>query len=297
MPLRSLTGFGLARVAGAQGTVVAEAKALNHRFFDAKMRLPASLGRHGRTLEALAQKRLSRGRVELVVKLEGQKGEVASGPVLDRPRAELAYQQLLELRDAIAPEESVPLSMLASVPSLWSDVQLDQTTDEETLVMAVSEALTVLDDMRKREGAELQQDLAGRIEQLRKRTTEIVDVADGGTALHERMKERLANLEGTDPSFFETLDPQRLAQEVALLVDRSDVSEEVVRLRSHYQQAEHLLAQETPVVGRRLDFLAQEMMREANTMGSKLADAQACSVLIELKAEVERFREQVQNVL
>ncbi len=291
--LRSMTGYG----AGAAelprgGRLLVRLRALNHRFLDTRLRLPDELLELAPSVERTLR-RLQRGRVEVRVDLEG---ECAAGLVLRRERARAALEQLRTLRDEVAPGEPLPLSLLSVVPELFAPAQgQDPDSWKKALDQALDQAIGQLETMRRAEGEALAADLRarlGHVEQLLARLEQgAPQVAE---QLAQRLRERVQRLlqDGVD------LEPGRLEQEVALLAERADVAEELTRLRSHVAQFRSLLeaGAEQPV-GRRLDFLLQEMAREANTAGVKCAEAGMQHVVVELKAELERLREQVQNIL
>ena len=291
--MRSMTGFGLGEAPLHGGRVIVEIRGVNSRFLDLRVRMPPQLSGLTMFVEQAARERLARGRYEVGVRTEGG---VLPPPELDRKRAEAAYRALLELRDELAPEAEVPFTMLTAVPDLFSS-SLDESLDETraSLTQAIAAAIAAMDQMREREGETLAKDFAARIATVRElgrtiaeRAPEVVEAYR--RRLKERLERLLASLPGTEP-----LDPSRLEQEVLLFADRSDITEELTRLESHLSQFESYLSDAQPV-GRRLDFLLQELVREIHTVGSKSQDAARAHTVVEMKAEIERMREQVQNV-
>jgi uncharacterized protein (TIGR00255 family) len=212
---------------------------------------------------------------------------------LDIERARGAYEALARLRDELAPGTDLPLSVLAGFPDLIvASGGPDPAPLRAALETAVDAALERLDQMRAVEGAALGTELASRLRQARELLARISERApDLARVQKDRLLQRLERL--TRGS--EGLDPSRIATEVALLADRSDVTEELVRLGSHLDQFDELLDGSGPS-GRKMDFLLQEMAREANTIGAKCQDADLSPLVVALKAEVERLREQAQNV-
>jgi len=197
------------------------------------------------------------------------------------------------LRDELSPGSELPLGLLAGFPNLLSSSSMgDPEPLRAALAQAIGTALESLDEMRATEGARLASELGERLQAVR---ALLSDLSRHGPSLLEaqqkRLEQRLARLVGG----VEALDPARLALEVAVLVDRCDTTEEVVRLESHLDQFQALLHAAGPS-GRKLDFLLQEMGREINTIGAKCQDANLSHLVVALKAEVERLREQVQNV-
>jgi uncharacterized protein (TIGR00255 family) len=289
--MRSMTGFGLGEVPLGGGKLGLEIRAVNHRFLDVRVRVPRDLGELSGFVEQVAREKLTRGRYEVALRIDGA-GLVA--PVLDRDRARAAYRALCELRDEVAPGSEVPLSLLGSMPDLFVssiDRQLDSA--QAATRAAFDAAVASLDAMREREGAALKEDLERRLGRIRELTREIEGRAPGVLDAHRRrLKDRAERLRSVVEA---EVDRARLEQEIAMFADRSDVCEELTRLASHAAQLATLLAS-NDAVGRRIDFLLQEMAREANTVGAKSPDASIAHAVVEMKSEIERMREQVQNV-
>ncbi|MCC6555443.1 MAG: DUF1732 domain-containing protein, partial [Polyangiaceae bacterium] len=211
-------------------------------------------------------------------------------------RARAAFRALAELRDDLAPGDPVPLSLLAAVPDLFAPVGgAELEAAREAVRTAIERAITAMEAMCRREGDALAADMRARVEKVRALAGEVAARADGARdALRERLRERLSRLlAGVEAG----VDAGRVEAEVALLADRSDVAEEVTRLRSHLDQFEGVLGDASgEPCGRRLDFLLQEMVREANTLGAKAQDAAVSQRVVAIKVELERLREQAQNV-
>lgn len=292
--LKSMTGHGQGEAAIGSGRVQIELRSLNHRFLEVRVRLPAELVEHSGFVEELVRKSLTRGRIEVTGRLTG---DALGAPVLDVARARSAYEQLLALRDALSPREPLPLSLLSSVPDLFGARGLpDLRTARDALTRATEQACRMVCEMRQREGVALAADLAARVDRMVEHVAQIEErVPAVVAAARRRLSERIEKLL---PGSSSAIDPIRLEQEIALLADRADVTEECTRLRSHAEQFRDLLQQgSTEALGRRLDFLLQEMAREANTIGAKSSDAECARLVVEVKADVERMREQVQNVM
>lgn len=290
----SMTGYGTGRCELGRGALVIEARSVNHRFLDIRVRLPVELIDHAATADGVARSTLERGRVEITGRIEGPHGGEAR---LDRARARSAFEQLCELRDELRPDEPVPLSLLGCVPDLFT-VQgtPDPAETREAVARATRRACERLVEMRAQEGRRLADDLARRLERIVEHAHLIHARAPGLVEAHRsKLRERIQRLlhdTGTP------LDPGRLEHEIAVFADRADVAEELTRLESHCDQLRSLLApDDRKPVGRRLDFLLQEMAREANTVGAKIGDPDITLHVVDLKAELERVREQVQNVL
>jgi uncharacterized protein (TIGR00255 family) len=256
-----------------------------------RVRVPRELGDLPGFVEQLARERFTRGRLEVAVRLDGGGLGAAS---LDKDRARAAFEALRELRDELAPGTEVPLSLLAAIPDLFVPAaEREGDRVREATRAAFEAAVRGLDAMRAREGQALRDDLVRRLARLRTLASEIARRMPEVLEIHrKRLRERAERLRATTEVY---VDSARLEQEVAIFADRSDISEELTRLASHFDQFTSLLALEE-AVGRRLDFLLQEMAREANTLGAKSPDAQVAHAVVEVKAEIERMREQVQNV-
>lgn len=286
-----MTGFGVGFAPLAEGRVQVEIRSLNHRFLDVRVRVPPELGEHSFFVEQLARDHLSRGRYDVGVRIEGA---ALPAPRLSLDRARVVYQALSELRDELAPGTDLPVTSLLSVPELLpATPTLDPELARETLRAAFNAAESALDRMRRAEGDALGRELSARLVIMRGLADAIR--AQSGEAVEgqrARLRARLGRLLA-DVSV--SLDSGRLEQEVAVLADRSDITEELVRLASHFDQLASLIASAEPI-GRRLDFLLQEVAREVNTIGSKCQDGAVAHRAVELKSEVERMREQVQNV-
>lgn len=268
-----------------------EIRAVNHRFLDVRVRVPPELPDLVTSIELLARARFGRGRFDVVVRLEGA---VLGATTLDRDRARTVFAALTELRDELAPGAELPLSLLGSVPGLFvPSIERDDPALVRAVAAAFDRASASLEAMRSREGEALAADLGRRlgavrrlVDAVRVRTPEVV------ASYERRLGERIARLRATTEL---ALDPGRLEHEVALFADRSDVAEELTRLESHTHHFDVLL-ESSDAVGRRLDFLLQEMAREANTIGAKSQDVAIAHAVVELKVELERMREQVQNI-
>lgn len=291
--MRSMTGYGSGRAALGEGQVVLDIRTVNHRFLDVRVRLPSRIQSRTPTVERVIRAQLERGRVDVSARFEGQ---TLPEPTLDVDRARAVYQQLAALRDALNPDEPLPLTLLSSVPDLFViNRKLDEKELERALEQAAAEACNTVMAMRDTEGAALAAELTARlvelgtsVEALRAAAPELLEVRR--TRLRDRLEALLA---GVDVE----LEPSRLEQEIALLADRSDIAEELVRLDSHRDQMRELIGNSNEAVGKRMDFLLQEMAREANTIGSKVQDGTMTPHVIALKACIEQMREQAQNVL
>jgi uncharacterized protein (TIGR00255 family) len=286
-----MTGFGRGEAPLGAGRVAAESRSVNHRSLEIRMHGPKeTLALIGEVNE-VGRKHAQRGRVEVHLWLEGETGLRAA---LDREAAREAFRALCALRDELAPSEPVPLSLLGAVPDLFIAPGEGPSVDlRQAVLAAVDASFRELDAMREREGQALGQDLRSRLGQARALAAQIgARVPEAVASQRRRLRERIERL--TAESGLQ-LDAGRLEQEIALLADRTDIAEELTRLGSHCGQLDSLLGS-VDAVGRKLDFLLQELAREANTIGAKAQDASIAHLVVDLKAEIERMREQAQNV-
>jgi uncharacterized protein (TIGR00255 family) len=290
--MRSMTGFGAGEASLPGGKVVAELRTVNSRHLEVRVRLPREMNDTGMGVEQQIRARLGRGRCDAALRLELSGQEALA---LDHGRARAALRALEALRDACSPGAEVPLSLLAAIPDVFAPAEQALAALRQAATQAVERALDALEEARQREGEALRGDLTRRarrveeqVEGLSRRSPE----AHAATRrrLAERVRALLAaeGLEGA-PS------PLRLEQEIVAWADRSDVQEELTRLRIHLARMGELFEAQGPV-GRELDFLLQEAGREANTVGAKAQDAAMAQGVVAIKAELERLREQVQNV-
>lgn len=291
--MQSMTGYGSGRATLGDGHVVLDLRAVNHRYLDVRVRLPARIQSRTPTVERVIRSRLERGRIDVTARLEGQ---TLPQPTLDIDRARAVYEELGSLRDALSPDEPLPLSLLSSVPDLFVVSRaIDEEALEQALAAAADEACDAIAAMRRTEGSALAAELTSRLDDAATHVealqTELPRVVERRrTRLRDRLEALLADVDVE-------LQPARLEQEVAVLADRSDIAEELLRLDSHRSQMLELIDDSSKPVGKRIDFLLQEMAREVNTIGSKVQDSPVTALVIELKTTVEQMREQAQNVL
>lgn len=290
--LRSMTGFGRGESTGSAGRIVVEMKAVNHRFSEVVFRMPKQFSALEDQARKLVQARVSRGRVDVFVSWEA--AAKARGVKVDKELALAYHNSLIELAREIGSKTELSLDTLAKLPDVLK-VEEGEITAEElwpAFEAATAQAVDNLLAMREREGQSLAADLSARIDRLAELREVILTrapqvVEEYRTRLTKRLEEILGQQN--------VVDPQRLAQEVAMFADRSDIAEELQRLQSHFGQFREALAG-GDAVGRKLDFLVQEIGREINTIGSKANDAAITNQVVEAKSELEKIREQVQNI-
>lgn len=289
--IRSMTGYGKGETAASYGRCVVEVKTVNNRYSEVSLKMPRSFLAYEHEVRKAVGGRVRRGKTDLFVQWEPAVADVVVPPI-NLSVAKGYHQAFLDLAHELHVSAEIPLSLIISQRNV---VQESISEEPEnllaSLLQAVQQALDGLDAMRLREGEALLIDLrarritlAGLVSQVRERSPQVVE--EYQSKLQQRLDKLLAGTE---------LDPQRLAQEVALLADRCDITEELVRLESHFTQFDETMNLQE-AVGRKLDFLMQEINREVNTIGSKANDSAITSFVVQMKAELEKMREQVQNI-
>ncbi len=290
--IKSMTGYGGAKGEHNAIGVTAELKSVNNRYLDVSVRLPRNCLFAEEAVRSAVAGVISRGKVDVFVTVDTSQAEEAVIRVNDN----LAAAYLKAVRDTAVKyylNADVSALNLVRFPDVLSTEKTDADRDALTqaILSVLSEALEGFDTMRQREGRKLAEDIAGKLDALERMVTAVEQrspetVAEYREKLLGRMKEVLGDA---------SIDESRILQEAAIYADKVAVDEETVRLRSHIAQFRHLLAEGSPV-GRKLDFLTQEMNREVNTTGSKCADSAIAKTVIDMKAELEKIREQIQNI-
>ena len=292
--MNSMTGFGRAtqNVDGLQCTI--EIKSVNSRFLDLNIRSPKQVNSVEHSIRKCIQKTIHRGKVDVFVTLQD---------VADREKQFIINSSLKhQIQDLLVSEgfyrepQEVPLSAVMAISNDWVQIQDSEVTEDvlQSLVTdTTTNALNALVSMRQSEGIHIQQDLLHRLSQM---TNIIEDInshkADAVIAYKENLRTKMMDyVEGLDI----TANEDRLLQEVAIMADKTDITEEIVRFRSHVVQLTNTLKMDEPI-GRKLDFIIQEMNREVNTIGSKAMDITLTDHVVQLKCELEKVREQVQNI-
>jgi uncharacterized protein (TIGR00255 family) len=287
-----MTGFGRRQTSWQDGSVTVEVRSVNHRFLEVACRLPRPLNQLEETFKKAVQQRCTRGRVDLTVSLQG--GRNRAGTVsLDQSLAKQYHQALRTLKKSLKLSGAIDLALIAGLRDVVS--VSDQPPEDPKLGKLVgrlvAETLDELVRMRSREGTALTKDMLARLKVIGNHRLHIATRAPLLTQdAFDRMKGRVEKLLGEPAP-----DVSRLNQELAIFADRTDITEELVRLDSHMVQFEQTVKRSEPV-GKTLDFLLQEISREVNTIGSKANDAEIAGHVIQMKSELERIREQVQNI-
>ena len=290
--IKSMTGFGkgVATLSGA--TLTVEVKTVNHRFCDISVKTPRSIAPWESEIKKRAGERLKRGKIDIFIALESSSGGTTV-PTVNVPLAEAYFRLFDDLRGRLGLAGEIPLSLVTGQRDVLvlQEEPIAETALRAGLEQALDRALEGVESMRLAEGGATGRDMAGRLNVL----AGLLDAVTLRSALvpqewQARLRERIARL--TQELEF---DPARVAQEVALFADRCDISEELARFRSHLEQF-HALMASGEAVGRQLDFLVQELNRETNTIGSKSNDAELARLVVTLKSELEKIREQIQNI-
>ena len=290
--IRSMTGYGKKDVASDNAGVTVEIRSVNHRFLEVAVRVPRSLAQLEDPIRKAVQQRCLRGRVDVSVSVHAAGGSLKTVQI-DQALDKQYHGALKKLQKSLGLKGTIDISLLAGFRDIVSitDEPVDTEHLGKTVLRALGVALTDLEKMRKREGDALAKDLISHLDAIRTAKSTVAERAPELAAnAFGRMKGRIeALLQAEIP------DPARLQQELALYADRSDISEELVRLESHMLQFDQTLRSKESV-GKTLEFLLQEMGREVNTIGSKANDADIAALVVRMKAELEKLREQVQNV-
>ena len=299
--MRSMTAFGRAQVAGEGYEVTVELRSVNNRYLDLNIRLPRAWApQEERVKTALSKLGVSRGKVDVSISVADTR--TRSGGTLLEPDMEAARRYVeaaLRLRDELNVDHDLSTSRLLTLPGVMVPVKEDDTEDDDAvwakLSPALTEAVTAFLAAREREGARLGEDLLAKLQGIRDLVATIAARSEENIASHRvRFEERLRAALGEVGNGI-AIDEGRILTECALYADRVAIDEELVRLSSHFDTLEALFASAEPV-GRKLDFMLQETNREINTIGSKCADADMARTVAEVKSELEKIREQVQNI-
>jgi hypothetical protein len=287
---RSMTGYGAATAETAEYRMTVEIKAVNQRFLEIAPRMPRAFGAWESDLREAIRTRVARGKIDIFVNFE-DRSEKEYDVHVNEGLARAYYAALVKVARAVDAPLNDGVRIVAEKDGV---IEVSERADisgaREVFMDAVRGALDALDRMRLAEGAHIARDLLMRVERLEEQRTRVKEIAP------QIVMEYRAHLKDVLAEFREvTPDETRIVQEAAIYADRVNVTEELVRLASHFAQFRAILAEDEPV-GRRLDFLLQEINREVNTIGSKANNADAQQIVVAMKNEVEKLREQVQNL-
>lgn len=289
--LRSMTGYGRAQSADENISVIVEIKSVNHRYFEFSARVPRLYGFLEDKLKSYVQSRVARGKIDVGVYIETLAVKNAAVH-MDMALAQAYIDALLPLTEVQDLKNDLSVMSVARLPDVLNVThdELDEEAVWATVQAAAAEAVDKFIAAREQEGERLRRDILGKAEAILKRV-EKIEARSPQTVVEyrQRMLDHMHAVLGESP------DEQRVLTEAAIYADKVAVDEETVRLRSHFQQLQEILASDE-AVGRRLDFLVQEMNRETNTIGSKAQDVEIVRAVLDIKADIEKIREQVQNV-
>lgn len=292
--IRSMTGYGSAEALLAGRKFIVEMKSVNHRYLEISLRLPGMLSPLEPEIKKKIGELFSRGRIEASIRIDNGDTAESNGRLgLNLPLARHYYDLLSQLKSELNLAGEISLALMTGFRDLFVPAETFHDPAElwKGLSGLLAEAMRTLAEMREREGESLCKDLTARLaliaavlESIAARAPQVID------EYRKRLQERIRELTGEA-----LIDETRLLQEVAIMADKSDITEEIVRFRSHMEQFTDLLTKEEGA-GRKIDFLIQEMGREINTIGSKSSDSEISRSVIEIKSELSKLREQVQNV-
>lgn len=290
--VKSMTGYGRAveTVNGREYTV--ELRSVNNRYLDCTVKLPRTLSFAEDAVKQAVKATISRGKVDVFISLRGE-GTQDVQVTLNAPMVEGYLAAMRQMVDFYGVRDDISVSTLSRLPDVFTveKPEVDERALQDDLMGVVNQALAQYDAMRCAEGKALENDLRGRGQTILALVAQVEagsgqTVIDYRTRLENKLKEVLANT---------AIDESRILTEAAIFADKVAVDEETVRLRSHLDQMNHMLTA-GGAIGRKLDFLLQEMNRESNTIGSKCSDVRLARIVVEIKAELEKIREQTQNI-
>ncbi len=291
--IKSMTGYAGAEKITGKITVSAEMRAYNNRHLDIVLRMPPSYMVLEDKVKGIVAARIARGRVEIKVQIKDE-SEQAMAFEIDQPRAKAIHSALTRLKKEFNLGHDISVEQLLSLGGIIKPVEPSDEPDSlwTTIEDCLTQGLDELEIMRQKEGDFIAADLSARLDFIEGCLAEIKgESAALLEQYQERLKERIAALTRETVE----IDPARLAQETAFLADRSDISEEIVRAESHVKQFRHIMNAQEPG-GRKLNFLLQEFNREFNTIGAKIGHADTSHKIVNIKSELEKIREQIQNV-
>ena len=292
--IKSMTGFGRGEYSDGKRTVTVEIKSVNHRYNDISVRMPRRYSVGEDTLKKTIKESVKRGKLDVSVMVENlTESDVTIK--LNEPVAAQYIENLRRLKDEFDVKGKIDLALLASMPEVLK--QIPDVEDEEEMTRCIltpaAQAAEALDQMRCIEGEKLAEDLLMRADLIKDLVSQIeVKAEDVPKEYAAKLRDRIAELlEGSVE-----IPEDRIMVEAAIFADKCNITEELTRLRSHMDQMKQIITESTGADGKKLDFLVQEMNREANTIGSKANNLDVTSLMLQIKAEVEKIREQVQNI-
>ncbi|SDD41132.1 YicC/YloC family endoribonuclease [Sporomusa acidovorans] len=292
--LKSMTGFGRGEYIDLNYHIVAEIKAVNHRYNEIVIRMPKTLGSLEDKIRRTIASSILRGRVDAFITVD-EYGEKKRTVRVDKELAIAYHNAMRELAQILEMPATDSIYHISKYPEVLKVVEVSEDVEQlwPKLATAINDAISNLMKMREAEGTNIEHDLLARIDKLNLLIAAIEDRApqilvEYREKLLSRIRELLASV-GADP------DESRLLQETAIFADRTNFTEEIVRLKSHLSQF-HTTVRSSEAVGRKLDFIVQEINRETNTIASKANDSTIANIVVEIKSEIEKIREQIQNI-
>ena len=291
--IRSMTSFGRSNSAeGKKRVFTVEMKSVNSRYLDVNIRMPKSIISLEEEIRKMISNSLNRGKVDVFINIKNY-NEGAGVPKVDINLAQGYLQCLKEIEEKLNIKNDISVMQIARFPEVITMIEEEDKIDEiwEELKPLISSSLDMMINMREVEGEKLKEDILIKINQIEDLVSKVEEFADSipkvfKQKLEERLKDLLGNVE---------VDENRIATEVCILADKATVDEEIIRLNSHINQVRETLKLNEPI-GRKLDFIVQEMNRETNTIGSKSSDIKMTNIVIDIKNILEKIREQVQNI-
>lgn len=289
---KSMTGFGRGTSEGKERLFILEIRSVNHKYLDLNIRMPRNLLALEEKIRNVINKEVSRGKVDVYINLDNySKTDVITE--FNKSLGDSYVECLRQIRDAYSLKDDISVSLLAKFPDVITIKQKEEDIDciWEDLSLALNEALTMFISMREKEGLKLEEDILRRCEVIKTFTDRIElaspnEVKDYTNRLNSKLKELLDNPK---------LDENRVAMEIAIYADKVSIDEEIVRLNSHICQMKETIKLNQPI-GRKLDFIVQEMNREVNTIASKSNNLDIINNVLNIKNEIEKIREQIQNI-
>lgn len=290
--IKSMTGFGKSQIDRSGYSVNCEMRGVNHRYFDPHIRISRRYMSLEDRIKEEIKKSVARGRIEITINIE-KSGESARNIKVDKDLAMAYYKYLKELAENLNISPEIRIIDLFRLPEVFNvnDDNDDLELIWSILADAIRQAMVSLNDMRCREGGNLAKDILERQQIIADMVASLEEYAPQvAIDYQEKLRKRIADLIGQ-----EQIDEQRIIQEAAIFADKSSITEEIVRLKSHIKHLEGFIG-EDEAVGRKCDFLIQEMFREINTVASKSNHLEMSRIVVEVKAELEKIREQIQNI-
>ena len=291
--LKSMTAYAKSEKTQEKLTVLIEIRSYNSRYLDISLRVPHGYLALEEKIKTLISRKVARGRIEVNLQVRDDSGE-AYGFEIDTLKARAYYDSLVQLKDKFNINSKISIDLLVSEGGIIkpAEVDFDMEACWPVFEDCINEAIDNLIAMRKREGDFLEADIVARLDGIEESVDQIQkESSDLLSHYQQRLKDRIAAL----TKGIVEIDPDRIAHEAAFLADRSDISEEVVRAASHIKQFRTIMNSAEPA-GRKLNFLMQELNREFNTMGSKTDNTNVSHIIVEVKSDLEKIREQLQNV-